>query len=105
MRSGRIRLATAVNDRLRHIRATGAPLVALRERAPGRLAAASRRGSAPSCGSGGRHQRPVRGRTRRGDFLVSYTQSDREWVEWLAWLLEEARFRRGIWVRCSGVYG
>src|SRR5262249_7851596 len=27
------------------------------------------------------------------DFFVSYTQADRGWAEWLAWLLEEAGFR------------
>jgi hypothetical protein len=27
------------------------------------------------------------------DFFISYTQSDRGWAEWIAWLLEERRFR------------
>ena len=27
------------------------------------------------------------------DFFVSYTQSDRAWAEWIAWLLEEDGYR------------
>jgi hypothetical protein len=29
----------------------------------------------------------------RWDFFVSYTQRDRSWAEWIAWLLEEAGHR------------
>lgn len=27
------------------------------------------------------------------DFFVSYTQADRAWAEWIAWVLEEAHDR------------
>jgi hypothetical protein len=27
------------------------------------------------------------------DFFVSYTQADRAWAEWIAWVLEENRYR------------
>jgi hypothetical protein len=27
------------------------------------------------------------------DFFVSYTQADREWAVWIAWILEEAGYR------------
>jgi hypothetical protein len=30
---------------------------------------------------------------RGWDFFVSYTQADRAWAEWIAWVLEEDRFR------------
>ncbi len=33
------------------------------------------------------------GRGDEWDFFVSYTQADRGWAEWIAWLLEEARYR------------
>ena len=30
--------------------------------------------------------------TRRWDFFISYTQADRRWAEWIAWVLEEAGY-------------
>ena len=27
------------------------------------------------------------------DFFVSYTQADRAWAEWIAWILEEDHYR------------
>jgi TIR domain len=34
------------------------------------------------------------GDARRGwDFFVSYTQADRAWAEWIAWVLEEDGYR------------
>jgi TIR domain len=33
------------------------------------------------------------GRGREGDFFISYTQADRAWAEWIAWLLEEDHHR------------
>jgi TIR domain len=37
----------------------------------------------------------ARGGDSRGewDFFVSYTQADRAWAEWIAWILEEDRYR------------
>ncbi|CAO5180615.1 TIR domain-containing protein [Frankia sp. AiPs1] len=47
-------------------------------------------GGATSAGSAG-------GRTKSDgeawDFFVSYTQADRRWAEWIAWVLEEAEYR------------
>ena len=41
-------------------------------------------------GAVGWHRLAVGGDTRRGwDFFVSYTQTDRAWAEWIAWVLEE----------------
>ena len=33
------------------------------------------------------------GRADRWDFFISYTQADRAWAEWIAWILEEAGYR------------
>jgi|HubBroStandDraft_2_1064218.scaffolds.fasta_scaffold04687_3 tetratricopeptide (TPR) repeat protein len=45
-------------------------------------------------GAVGWHRLAVGGDTRRGwDFFVSYTQTDRAWAEWIAWVLEEADYR------------
>ncbi len=33
------------------------------------------------------------GRTDRWDFFISYTQADRAWAEWIAWILEEDGYR------------
>ena len=33
------------------------------------------------------------GRDVRWDFFISYTQADRAWAEWIAWLLEEDHHR------------
>jgi TIR domain-containing protein len=33
------------------------------------------------------------GRGREWDFFISYTQADRTWAEWIAWLLEEDHHR------------
>lgn len=30
---------------------------------------------------------------RGWDFFISYTQADRAWAEWIAWVLEEDRYR------------
>jgi tetratricopeptide (TPR) repeat protein len=48
------------------------------------------------CATGGRwwHRLAVGGEKQRGwDFFVSYTQTDRPWAEWIAWVLEEAGYR------------
>jgi hypothetical protein len=44
-------------------------------------------GQQPVCRQGGGNVRP------RWDFFVSYTQADREWAEWIAWVLEEDGYR------------
>ena len=33
------------------------------------------------------------GRADKWDFFISYTQADRAWAEWIAWILEEAGYR------------
>jgi hypothetical protein len=30
------------------------------------------------------------------DFFISYTQADRAWAEWMAWVLEETGYRSGV---------
>lgn len=27
------------------------------------------------------------------DFFISYTKADKEWAEWIGWVLEAARFK------------
>ncbi len=30
--------------------------------------------------------------SEKQDFFISYTQADRQWAEWIAWVLEEAGY-------------
>jgi hypothetical protein len=38
------------------------------------------------------------------DFFISYTQADRDWAEWIGWVLEEAGYPVRAWLvrpRCE----